>query len=303
MKNKLIKYIIILLCIFCIFILITHNKLITQNIILGFKLWITKVFPSLFPMFIINDILIEADFPIFITNFISKISKNKLKSKGYIIYVFIMSVFSGTPTNAIILKKLVEKNLISSKDASIILSFTFFSNPLFLFNMLTMTFSQEITIKIIIIHYFVNGIIYFLFKRKISSTTMELPFINNKIKLSNTLNNSIKKSLDNLIMILGTITFYIIISTILVTSIKQNITNQTILKGLLELTQGLNNIQVLNISNKLKEIIAISIISFGGLSIHSQVSNIISEANISYKYFFIGRVLHIVFSIILIIIF
>ena len=51
---------------------------------------------------------------------------------------------------------------------------------------------------------------------------------------------------------------------------------------------------------KLKEIIAITIISFGGLSIHSQVKNIISDTNIKYKYFLIGRIFHVLISVMLV---
>ena len=40
------------------------------------------------------------------------------------------------------------------------------------------------------------------------------------------------------------------------------------------------------IYHKLKEIIAISIISFGGLSIHSQIQNVITDTKIQYKYFY-----------------
>lgn len=303
MKNKFIKYIVFTICFFCIFFILTKNQIINQNIIYSINLWGTKVFPSLFPMFIINEILIESDFPVFITNFIINITKKKIKINAYAIYVFIMSIFSGTPTNALIVKNLVTKNLITNKDAAYILSFTFFSNPLFLWNMLIMSFTKEVTLKIILFHYLTNIIIYLFFHKKLSYSAKIISIDNSTIKISKLLNFSIKKSLDTLLTILGTITFYIIISSILINFFNITKFIQPILKGFLELTQGLNSISTVNLPLKLKEIIAISIISFGGLSIHSQVTNIITEANISYKYFLFGRIIHVLISILLIIVF
>ena len=299
--HNLKKYLIICLTIFTIFFIMTNNKLINENILYAINLWITKIFPSLFPMFVINEILISSGFPTIIINIINNLN-NRIKINTYAIYVFIMSIFSGTPSNAIILKRLVEKTEISNTDASYILSFSFFSNPIFLWTILSPTFVKSTTLKIILIHYLANIIIFFIFKKKINTTNKLFIKNKNNYNLSNILNASIKKSLDTLIMILGTITFYILVSTVLLNSFNFNDTLATIIKGALEITQGLSNLSLIN-SELTKEIIAISIISFGGLSIHSQIINIIEDTNISYRPFFVGRLLHITISIILIIVF
>jgi len=301
MKNNFKKYLIICITIFTIFFIMTNNKLINENILYAINLWITKIFPSLFPMFVINEILISSGFPTIIINIINNLN-NRIKINTYAIYVFIMSIFSGTPSNAIILKRLVEKKEISNTDASYILSFSFFSNPIFLWTILSPTFVKSTTLKIILIHYLANIIIFFIFKKKINTTNKLFIKNKNNYNLSNILNASIKKSLDTSIMILGTITFYILVSTVLLNSFNFNDTLATIIKGALEITQGLSNLSLIN-SELTKEIIAISIISFGGLSIHSQIINIIEDTNISYRPFFIGRLFHITISIILIIVF
>ncbi len=299
MKNNFIKTLFIGICLFAVYFILTHNKIIHENILYAINLWITKVFPSLFPMFIINEILIHTGFPNILTKLILKFTK---KINPYAIYVLTLSIFSGTPTNAIILKNLVEQKSINSKDASYMLTFTFFNNPVFLFTMLSISFDNYSVIKIIIIQYISNIIIFLLFKNKLPNNNILSNNENNKNQLSTILSISIKKSLDTLLMILGTITFYIIISTILINCLNFNSTFESILKGILEITQGLNNISLLNAPSKLKEIIATSIISFGGLSIHSQIQNIISDTNIQYKYFCIGRIMQIIFSNIIILI-
>ena len=59
----------------------------------------------------------------------------------------------------------------------------------------------------------------------------------------------------------------------------------------------------LTILNEIKEIIAVIIISFGGLSINTQIKAILEDTDLNYKYFFNGRLMQALISFILIIIF
>ena len=81
-------------------------------------------------------------------------------------YVFILSIFSGTPTNAYITSNLVKEKYLEPKDAGIILSYSSFLNPLFLYNMLhTIFFDTQIVIKLIIINYGLNFFFAFIFRK------------------------------------------------------------------------------------------------------------------------------------------
>ena len=63
------------------------------------------------------------------------------------------------------------------------------------------------------------------------------------------------------------------------------------------MTQGLN--MLINNSINFKEIIAIVFISFGGLSIHTQVKCILDETDLDYKYYFWGRIYQTIIATIL----
>lgn len=106
--------------------------------------------------------------------------------------------------------------------------------------------------------------------------------------------------MDTLIIILGTICFYYVIAHFFHT---QNELINTFIQGFFELTQGLNQIKFLNSSNQIKEILAISFISFGGLSIHTQIQSIIKDSSLKYLPFLKGRLLHVLFSIFFILLF
>lgn len=298
--NKLKKFFTIFLLFTFIYILFRYNYILNKSVIDAVMLWLTKVFPSLFIMFILNDIIIN-------TNILSEIIKitnpifNKIfNTTGYSSQAFLLSLFSGTPSSAFIIKEMLNNQTITLDDANKLIGFTYFSNPLFLYNILNITFNKTITLKIIIIHYLSNIIIGLIYRRKNVSNSKLYHSQNESNKnIFLIISNSTKKSLNTLLMILGTITFYMIITNLIVNIFNLPIFLEIIIKGFLEITQCLNILNQLNTISIIKEIIAISIISFGGLSIHSQVSSLISDTKINYNNFFNSRLLHVFISIII----
>ena len=103
-------------------------------------------------------------------------------------------------------------------------------------------------------------------------------------------------------MILGTITFFMITSNIIINITNPSSVTRIIIKGLFEITQSLNDLIYLKSNLIVKEILGISIISFGGLSIHMQVFSIISDTKIKYMYFLKGRIIGLLISILLLLI-
>lgn len=298
MKEKLLNFTFCLLC-FCSLIVITINNNAAKDVILNAtNLFLTKVFVSLFPMFIINDLLINLNFAYFFYKIFNHIFKLLFNSSGVLSYIMIMSLLSGTPTNAYIIASLESEGKISIEEANHYLYFTYFSNPLFLFTMLLVIFPINIVIKLILIHYLSNIIIALLLRRKAPKITQnEITFSNPNI--GSTLIKSISRSINTLLMILGTIVFYMLLTFIISNTFNLNNLGRILVSGFLEITSGLNNLSQITLSVKLKEIIALFIISFGGLSIHTQIKSILEDTNIDYKYFLKGRIMQAVISVIL----
>lgn len=294
--NKIKKYSLIFLLILIIFTLFKYNYILQKSVIDGVTIWLTKVFPTLFIMFILNDLIINLDILNSVNRFINPIFNKIFNTTGNSSNVFLLSIFSGTPTSAFIIKEMLNNNNITLEDANKLIAFTYFSNPLFLYTILSLSFNKYIVIKIILIHYLSNIIIGLIFRNKYSSYNLNITSNKNNINIFSLLSKSINKSLNTLIMILGTIVFYMIITNLISTIFNVNDINNILIKGLFEITQSLNILPNLHINSFIKEIITISIISFGGLSIHTQVLSIINDTNISYKNFFIGRILHTLIS-------
>lgn len=290
MKTFFKKNLYLFLTILFIILFFKENILFKNCILKGCYTFIENVFPSLFPMFIIGDILLNYNLLDFLKCSLFPIFKKIFHMSYQAFYIFITSTFSGTPTNAYITASLVKEQKLEAKDASIILTYSCFLNPLFSYNMLYIIFNNSlIPFKIMISTYLVNLFIAFLMR---NYKYKEIPLNKNKEYPSFTkaLSTSIERSSKIFINILGTIIFYFIICEGINIFIKNEVIN-CFINGLLEATGGLTKLSLLNINYNLKEIIAIIFINFGGLSIHSQIKNILSDVSISYKPFVISRIL------------
>lgn len=302
MKKNIFNFTFCLLCVICIFFIFSHNSDVARIIITAVNLFLNKVFVSLFPMFIINDILIALSFPFYFYIIFKTLFKKLFKTSGICAYVFFMSLISGTPSNAYILKSLVENKNITELEATHYLTFTYFSNPLFLIMMLSTMFSSHVVVKLILIHYISNLIIGFLVRRNAPSISDSL-IEENKVPVSEVLIRSIKKSIETLLMILGTIVFYMLLSYIITNILPFNDFTKIIFSGFLEITNGLNSLINFSAASKLKEIISVVIISFGGFSIHTQIKSILEDTNINYNAFLKGRIYQALISFVLVLIF
>ena len=116
--------------------------------------------------------------------------------------------------------------------------------------------------------------------------------ISNSSNFGQILTKALQNSISTLLLILGTVTTFLVITTIIDKNIQLNNYNQSILNGFVEMTQGLKYVSVLNIPLKLKSILTAMILSFGGLSVHMQVISIISTTKIKYFPFLVARVIH-----------
>lgn len=277
MKRK----ITILLIITFIILIFKNYEIVLKSTLEATSIWLNKVFPYLFIMIIIQDLLINLNFSSYF--------------KSTALYIFIMSLLSGSPSGTYIISKLKNQNIITKEYANTCLIFTYFANPLFLYTILNNIFKNKlITIKLILILYLTNLLLYLFYKKDLPSKGKSIN--TNDINLS----TSIKTSINTTITILGVITFYLILSNIIISEFRIIYPFNIFFKGFLEMTQGLTSL--ININIKFKEVIAITFISFGGLSIHTQVSYILNESSLSYKHFLKGRIIQTILSIILTII-
>ena len=285
MKNKLTKLTIIIF-----FILIFIKKDIMYYTIYNTViLWFKNIVPNLLPMFIITSLIIESNLIINICNIFGKLFNKIFKCSNYGIFIYFLSLFTGSPSNAKYINDLVNNNLISNTLSDKLLLFTSNYNTLLIYSLLTLYLNISISIKIISIIIISNIIVGLIF-RNINYIDLKTNYIKRKINIS----KIIKDTIDTLLMILGTLIFFNIIINLL--PIK-NMLLKNILNGFLEITTGLKGLEYLDISTNIKILLSTIYLSFGGLSIHTQIKSILPDTN--YTLFLKSRLYAMIISLIL----
>lgn len=285
------KIIILLITILLIFI---YKNIVFTSILDGVYLWLNSIFPSLFPFFIISKFLINYNF-VYYASIVFKPLMKLFKINNNCAYIFVLSMLSGFPSSSKYTIELYDKGLISLNDCNKVLTFTHFANPLFIIG-ITSVIDIRLSYIVLFSHYITNIIIALINRNYHPSYDN---FKNYKIeskKFSIIFSDSIKDTINTLLLILGTIVTFKIISSLITSLFNFNPLVNSLIKGILEMTQGINSIINLDISNKIKGTLITFLLSFGGISVHLQVLSIISEADIKYKPYLLSRILHSIIS-------
>lgn len=297
--KKYTNLLVIIITLFFLVELFINKNLVFNTISFSLDIWVNNLIPSLFPMFILSDILITYNFVKYIPKWFINIFSYLFNIKKECTLVFFLSMLSGFPTNAKNIKKLYDMNIINGKEASHMLMFTHFSNPLFILGTLAIFFlnNKKLGIIILLSHYLSNFIIGIIF-RKLNTISSSISNEQEKnLYFGPVFVNAIKSSVDTLLLILGILTCFLIISAIIINRFNLNSYNSLLIKSILEITMGLKELSLFNFSDLTKVVLSSCILSFGGLSVHMQVISQLIDTDISYKYFFVGRVFQVVISL------
>ena len=294
MKAKYTNFIICSLILLFLIEIFDHTNLIITIFYESSKLWFYKLLPTLFPFFIITDLLSNYGFIQYISKILGKFMKIfKLNETSS--YAFFMSIISGFPGNSKLIKELLDNNEIKKEEANKLLTFTHFSNPLFLIGTVGIIFlnNKKIALLILIIHYLTNIIVGLMF-RNIYHINNKSNEIQKKKQLSfiNILIKSINNTIKTMFLIYGIIIFTSLLTNIITINLNLSPFINAILTGLLEMTQGLQLVANLPLNLPIKVSLMTFFISFGGISIHIQIMGILSEYQINYYIYFLARIIH-----------
>lgn len=230
---------------------------------------------------IISDFILSTNLINIISNLIGPIFTKLFKTSKYSAYVFIMSVFSGCPTNAKYINDLYQNNVIVKEEVVKILSMSLLYNPILILT-ITSFLNYKDSVYLIICNILSNiiiGLINRNYKCNIS---------NKDIKSKDfSLVNSISNSINVLLLILGSIITFTALNSLLPI-------NHPLLSGILEITNGINLINSLNGLYKYKLIFTGILMGFGGFSILTQIKSIFKDTSIDYSLYYKSRIIHII---------
>ena len=285
--------------------LVIFSSEVIQAASFSLSIWIENLFPTLFPFFVVSNLLLRYGFVESLASSVGKIMPRIFHQPKESSFVLCLSLISGFPSGAKYTKELVESKQLTPEEGSRLLTFTHYSNPLFVLGLIgnLLLGNKSIGVIILISHVLAGLFIGILFAKKasvISKRTQKVAQSTTKQPLGTVLSNSIQDALSTLFLLLGIVTIFLVLSTIIEQFLPLNPYLKAIVFGILEMTQGVKAISILPIMELAKTIWMTIFISFGGLSVHMQVLSIISGTKIKYKYFFESRLLHAFFSAILV---
>ncbi len=306
MKKMSFNFLMIFLFLFLLIEILTNSSMVMESVKFSFSIWMNHIFPSLFPFFVLSRILMEYGFLELCAEILSPFMQTLFRSKGDSAFILIMSIISGFPSNAKYTKALYQDGILEKREAEKMLTFTHFSNPLFILGTIAETFlgNKKVGFLILACHYSTNILIGLLFRNYTVSPKKQTHFsienILHKIQerrkenksFSSVLGESLIDTIQTLLLILGTVTVFLIVTTIINQKLHFHPYYQSLLNGFFEMTQGLKSVSLLPSSLRLKATLSTMIISFGGLSVHMQMMGILSDTDISYLPFLVARIFH-----------
>lgn len=288
--------------------IIIMPKLCIESTISGTKLFMYKVFPSLFSFLIISSIIIDFDgiyiYSKIFGNILSKITKLPKQCT----FVLIISSLCGYPLGAKYSCDLYDNKIIDYKTCERLLNIASNASPLFVIGSVgtSMLNNQHIGYLLLISNYISCLFMSFIlptfnknmFNLKTDLSTKQWNSKNFGVIFKEAIDNSIKGCLS----IGGFVILFSVINSIIKSNIIFDIATkkisvffnlpnniiQGIFLGLIEMTNGCNLISSSNISMYYKIIIISFLLGFGGLSIISQTYSFTYKYNFSMKKF-IGR--------------
>ena len=304
MKRKYQELLAVLIILFLYLGIFINPSLIIESGISSINIFKTKLFPSIFPFFVLASLLLELGLATKISIKLNPLIRKIFHVEGNSSFIILVSLISGFPSGSKYIKESLKAKSISKDTANYLLTFTHFANPLFVLGTCGLILnSLSLAYKILIIQILSNLILGIILRPKEIISSKITNNHQNKSFLE-ALPKAINDAIKVLLFMLGSITFFMFFSKLLTTTLSLNPFFNTILTGLLDMTSGISLVNTINTTNYIKGLLVLTFITFGSFSVHLQVlNNIKEEEDIEYKYFFIGRIIETSIALVLYILF
>lgn len=299
MNKKILNIMMICLLLFLIFFMITSSKEVIESVGFSISIWKDNLFPTLFPFFVVSNLLMNYGFIEIIGKVFNPIMRRLFHLPGRCGFILAASLFSGFPSGAKYTNDFVTNKKITKEQGERLLTFTHYSNPLFILGMIgsVLLNNQGLAFIILVSHVIAGILTGMIMNRSYPVPVLEKEKHFQKKSVSTKtfgelLKSSIFDSLNTMFLLLGVVTIFLIITTCIHELFHFPDIIQAILSGILEMTQGVKMVSTLRIPDVIKASLLVGIISFGGFSVHLQVISIISSSNLKYKPFLLARMIH-----------
>lgn len=301
MKRKYHYLLVFIIIMFSYLGIFCFPKVMINSSINALLIFREKLFPSIFPFFVLSFLFINMGYPLILNKYFKNITRKVFHLSENTSFILLMSIISGFPSGAKYVVKDYSNNYITKEEGNQLLLFTHFANPLFVLGTCGILLnSKRLAYKILICQLFANIILGILVRPKEITISPKKEVVSTTTpSLISILPDAINESMEVLIFMLGSITIFQFFTNCFLLFTNETVFFKTIFTGIMDLTSGINLVPTLSISIELKALLMLIFITFGSLSVHLQVINAIKNTNLSYTNFFIGRILESIIAVIL----
>lgn len=301
MKRKYHYLIVFIIIMFSYLGIFCFPKVMINSSINALLIFREKLFPSIFPFFVLSFLFINMGYPLILNKYFKNITRKVFHLSENTSFILLMSIISGFPSGAKYIVKDYNNNYITKEEGNQLLLFTHFANPLFVLGTCGILLnSKRLAYKILICQLFANIILGILVRPKEITISPKKEVVSTTTpSLISILPDAINEAMEVLIFMLGSITIFQFFTNCFLLFTNETVFFKTIFTGIMDLTSGINLVPTISISIELKALLMLIFITFGSLSVHLQVINAIKNTNLSYTNFFIGRILESIIAVIL----
>lgn len=259
----------------------------------GIMTWFNQILPSLLPFSILSGILLRS-------KYLEALNKNA--NLVSILFTLICGFAFGFPIGAKLAADFYSKSLLTKRQATILSVTANNFSIMYVCGYVLPTLFPEKDYKLmtcIILYLFplITGVLLLLVFRNHKDESLQKKSASRFQLDMQIIDAGIISGFESLIKICGYIVMFSLISQMVCQFIPTNSVFSVILLGNLEITNG---IQILsNHSTPSKYIIAIQLLSFGGLSGLAQTASILKSSGLSIKHYAIGKMLLSALSVLL----
>ena len=303
MKKKYQELFAVLIILFLYLGIFINPSLIIESGISSINIFKTKLFPSIFPFFVLASLLLELGIATKISNKLNPIFKRLFHVEGNSSFIILVSIISGFPSGSKYVVESYKNKTIDRNTANYLLTFTHFANPLFILGTCGLILNNlSLAYKILIIQITSNIILGIILRPKEIITSKKITNYQTKSFLE-ALPKAINDAIKLLLFMLGSITFFMFFSKLLTSFLSLNPFFETIITGILDMTSGISLVPSIDTTNYIRGLLVLTFITFGSFSVYLQVLNNIKEEDLEYKYFFFGRIIETSIALLLYILF
>lgn len=302
MKKQRILYFIILIILLLYLILNTKNAV--NAIKDGAILFFNGVLPSLFPFLVISNMFFKLDYAKYMAKIFSPFMTKFFKTSGIGAYPLITSIICGYPIGSKSVCDMYLNNKLTKQQASKLISICSTPGPIFVIGTVCSIFLNVPSSAVIILisiysALFIYAKIFFKYdketKKNISHSNYKKHYNIGKI-----FSDSITNSLNTLLSVMGYIMFFSLVINLIDNTIffsehlpfKLHIFLSAFIKGLIEMTNGIQELSTINIIPLPLIISSITfLLSFGGFCANMQCISFIVNTDLNVLKYIISKII------------